>query len=260
MKKFLYFLLTISFTFIFSLSSLCSALVITLDPGHGAESFGANYEYDGKLICEKDLNLKIAKFLKEILEKNYIDQDGKTVEVFLTREDDSKNPSLDERISIAKEHSSDILISLHNNATARYYNHGAMVLVTAQRNFLPKDAKVTNIYDIEDDLARCILKSLKEIGLESLPINFSNSNISFCDGILRRLSGDNTLYPNGELADYYGIIRLGILNNIPSIIVEHAYLDNESDYRNFLSSDEKLKMLAKADALGIATYYGLKKI
>lgn len=38
---------------------------------------------------------------------------------------------------------------------------------------------------------------------------------------------------------------------LPSIIVEHAFLSNEGDYRNFLSTNEKLDALAKADAEAI---------
>lgn len=39
--------------------------------------------------------------------------------------------------------------------------------------------------------------------------------------------------------------------------MEHAFLDNWSDYNNFLNSDAKLQSLGIADARGIANYYGL---
>ena len=47
-------------------------------------------------------------------------------------------------------------------------------------------------------------------------------------------------------------------HTIPSVIVEHAFLDDDGDYEDFLSDDDKLKALARADARGIARYYGLK--
>ena len=56
-----------------------------------------------------------------------------------------------------------------------------------------------------------------------------------------------------------GIIRNGVLEKIPSIIVEHAYLDNKNDYDNFLFSDEKIKKLAIADMKGIVNFFKLKK-
>ena len=64
-------------------------------------------------------------------------------------------------------------------------------------------------------------------------------------------------YENGELADYYAIIRGGVLKDIPTVLVEHAFVDDDSDFENYLSSDAKLKALAEADAKGIARYYQL---
>lgn len=61
------------------------------------------------------------------------------------------------------------------------------------------------------------------------------------------------------LLDWYWINYHGSIFGIPSIIVEHAYLDNSDDYYKYLSSDEKLYKLAKADAQGIVNYYGLVK-
>ena len=67
----------------------------------------------------------------------------------------------------------------------------------------------------------------------------------------------NEKYENGELADYYAIIRGGVLKDIPTVLVEHAFVDDDSDFENYLSSDAKLKVLAEADAKGIARYYQL---
>ena len=39
--------------------------------------------------------------------------------------------------------------------------------------------------------------------------------------------------------------------------MEHAFVDDDSDFENYLSSDAKLKVLAEADAKGIARYYQL---
>jgi len=42
------------------------------------------------------------------------------------------------------------------------------------------------------------------------------------------------------------------------IIIEHLFMDNYYDYYYFLSSQEKLERLGKADALAIADYYNLQ--
>lgn len=66
-------------------------------------------------------------------------------------------------------------------------------------------------------------------------------------------------YADGSQADYYAVIRNCKKAGILAIIVEHAFITNQSDVNNFLSTDEKLKSLGVADATGIAQYYGLKK-
>ena len=40
---------------------------------------------------------------------------------------------------------------------------------------------------------------------------------------------------------YYAIIRGGVLKDIPTVLVEHAFVDDDSDFENYLSSDAKLK-------------------
>ena len=57
--------------------------------------------------------------------------------------------------------------------------------------------------------------------------------------------------------DYYGIIRNPRNYGIPAVIVEHAYIDNQLDYNEFLSTDDKLKQLGIQDATAIAEFYGL---
>lgn len=227
------------------------ALGITLDPGHGGKALGCVYEYDGETIKEKDLNYKIALFIKDKLAK-YKTKDGEEIKINLTRDNELENPSLTERIVIGVKSGSNIVISLHNNATAsaRHTRRGSMVLVTSCR--------ASEQYDVEEKLGEIILKELNKIGLQietsgtSIEKKTTNTN-----GLLRRLSDDGSTYSNGDTTDWYGIIQHGIENNIPSIIIEHAYLSNEEDYREFLSTDEKLEKLADADVKGIAQYYGL---
>ena len=71
------------------------------------------------------------------------------------------------------------------------------------------------------------------------------------------MEGDR--YEDGSIADYYGIIRDGMLYDFPVILVEHCFMDSKKDYQLVLSSKEKIQELAAADARGIAKYLGLKK-
>lgn len=219
---------------------------ITLDPGHGGKSPGCVYVYNGVQILEKDLNLKIAKYLKEELE-NYKTSDDGAVVVKLTH-DGSFCPTLEQRV----HKDSDIVISIHNNASQRDVKGGCEILVTRSR--------YNNFYDLEENLARSILKELRNIGLSAVPDVPArvNGGTEIKNGIFRKPSTDGDKYPNGETSDWYGIIRHGIRKNVPAILIEHAYLSVKNDYEKFLSSDEKLKKLAQADARGIVNYYKFK--
>lgn len=203
---------------------------IVLDPGHGGNQSGA----EERSVQEKDINLKIARYLKEELSE----YEGVTVS--LTRDGDYK-VELPERTEIALDEDADLLVSLHNNASGPCcpYTNGCTVLVA-------KGDYKEDIAQEEQELACNILSELEKIGLEN-------------QGMLLRDSEAEETYEDGTLADYYAIIRNGLKNDLPSILIEHAFMDDGDDFDQYLSSDEKLEALAEADARGIARYYRLKK-
>ena len=207
-------------------------LTVVLDPGHGGDQSGA--ARDGESVEEKTLNLKIARYLKEELETY------ENVTVYLTRKDDS-DVDLPNRTKVSVDKKADVMISLHNNAAGACaaYDHGCTVLAA-------KDGYKDALALEEQKLSCNILNELAKLGIEN-------------QGILLRDSEANEKYPNGVLADYYAIIRGGVTNDIPTVLIEHAFIDNASDYAKYLSSDEKLLKLAEADATGIARYYQLIK-
>lgn len=130
--------------------------------------------------------------------------------------------------------------NVHVNMTrSDRYGTSATVLVS-NGNYRPEIAKVL------DGVAGNILVQLEKLGIQNRDLTKESSH-------------DGTRYPNGKLADYYGIVRYGVENNVPSMIVEHCFLSSNSDCQNFLSSDAKLQAIAQADARGIAAYYGLVK-
>ena len=203
-------------------------LCIVIDPGHGGIQSGTQRG----TVEEKTLNLKIAQYLKEALEKY------KGVTVSLTRDGDY-DVSLTDRTQYSVDKNADLMVSIHNNATGdcAAYDSGCTVLAA-------KDGYKQELADEEQKLACNILNELEALGIEN-------------QGILLRDSEANEKYENGELADYYAIIRGGVLKDSPTVLVEHAFVDDDSDFENYLSSDAKLKALAEADAKGIARYYQL---
>ena len=80
-------------------------------------------------------------------------------------------------------------------------------------------------------------------------------------GVKTRYYGDDAkdTYDDGTGWDYYAINRHSTLMGIPSLLIEHAFMDNSYDLQ-FLRSDEKLKEMGKRNAQAIIEYYGLQKI
>lgn len=206
---------------------------IVLDPGHGGDQAGAEIIYEETKFLEKDINLKIAKYLKEEL----LEYEG--VKVSMTRTEDT-GVELSERTEIAVKSNADVLISLHNNAKGECspYTNGCTIL-TAKGDYKKELAEE------EQKLACNILYELSELGIEN-------------QGILLRNSENKTLYPDNSLADYYAIIRNGVNADLQSILIEHVFMDDEHDFDMYLKDDKNLKKLAETDAKGIARYYHLK--
>ena len=211
--------------------------IIVLDPGHDSKHSGAS----NNGLREEELNFKIAKYIYDELSE-YND-----VKVYMTHDTLScpypgKNSRDDNisRIRYAKSVNADVVISIHNNSTKDSSVHGVSI-------YYPNTSYHSNHYTIGKGLAQSIQNELVALGLKDRGIEYKNSE-------------DNTRYPDGSLADYYRVINEGKLQDVPVIIVEHAYVSNSNDVQKFLSSDEKLKNLALADVRGIAEYYGLNKV
>lgn len=204
------------------------SVVVVLDPGHGGTDGGAS----ANGIVEKTVNLKIAQYCKAELEEYA------GVVVYMTRNDDTYL-TLAQRAQVAVDKNADVFISLHNNSNTSSAPNGACV-------YYPNGNYNSNVSTTGKSLATIIESKLTDLGLAS-------------GGIKIRNSENGTKYPDGSLADYYGVIKRCKENGIPGLIVEHAYVSNASDAKNYLSTDEQLKKLGVADATGIAEYFGLSK-
>lgn len=227
-------------------SSDDGVITICIDPGHGGDSLGTKEEYDGELICEKNLNYRIATSLK-----SYLEEYG--VNVVLTHSLNS-DLSLAGRINYAVANDADYFISVHVNSRSQdeVNSSGCMVLMSCS-SYQPGNAKV-NLYDTERAMATSILSRLHGLGLQ----NANDFNTENTGGILQRVNTEDEYYPDGSPADFYGLLYHGTYAGIPSIIVEHAFLSNESDYYNYLNTNAKLDALARADAEGLADALGLR--
>lgn len=119
--------------------------VVVIDAGHGGNAPGAAKQG----ICEKDIDLKIVKELKELLDGN------ENIGVYYTRLDDS-NPSFDARSGLANKAEADLFISIHNNSmTGTKYSeiHGTQVMYDEKK--ADKESKDFAKICLEEVTAAC---------------------------------------------------------------------------------------------------------
>lgn len=207
--------------------------VILLDPGHCKTHIGAR----GNGLKEEDVNLDIGKACRNYLNK-YSD-----VTVYMTRTNSKcvkklkLGDCLTARNHLAKRLSADSLVSFHINWDPDKKRSGAMILAAYNSGYNKNVSKTTQA------LGSSIMYNLQTLGIKS-------------EGFWFRTL-DNVKYKNGAKADYYSIVREGVLNRIPSLIIEHGYVSNKSDCNNYFKTAEQRKSLGVADAKGIINYYKL---
>lgn len=219
--------------FVVSELSPATSRIIVLDPGHCKKHTGAS----ANGLREEVVVWDIAKSCRDVL-----DQYG-DVTVYMTR--DSKSccealklgDCLSSRNNYAKQLDADFLVSMHINAGS---SSGANVLAAYKSGYHDSIRKQTQAF------GKVALAKLKKIGIKDR-------------GFLLRKSGTGNRYPNGKLADYYSIVRRGVVQNIPSVIIEHGYVTSASDCNKFFKTAAKRKKVGKADADAIISYYNLNK-
>lgn len=208
-------------------------VTICLDPGHGGNDSGA---IGVNNVYEKNLTLKIAQYCKQELEKY-------NCHVVMTRTGDT-NPSLEERADYAKSQGAQYLISIHLNSSAGGGAVGAEV-------YYPNTHWRPNISQNGKNVAQAIQSQLVSLGLYDRGIKFRTIDTNIYPDPFR--------YDDSSVADYYGIIRNAKYNGLTGLIIEHCFINNVSDYNNYLNSDAKLQKLGVADANGIVSALGLTK-
>ncbi|MDM8235014.1 N-acetylmuramoyl-L-alanine amidase [[Ruminococcus] torques] len=211
-------------------------IVVALDPGHDANDAGAQ----GYGLREEVLTLKIAQYCKAELEEYA------GVSVYMTRTGlncpyncTNAGECIRQRAEAAAAAGAKIFVSFHLNASVSSAANGAEVIIP---NYNWKYEVGAQGYALADK----ILAELTALGLSNRGIYSKDTTV-------------NEYYPDGSLSDYFSVMIYNKENNIPGIIVEHAFISNSGDVNRFLTTEEGLKELGVADATGIANYLGLLK-
>lgn len=235
--------------------------VVTLDPGHGGSDGGAS----NSGVYEKNCNLAIAKYCKA-----YIESHSSNITVKMTREGDT-NPgsdssvSLTNRANIAKAYDSDLFVSIHNNSSVNssadgaeviipryFYNSEMTVFGNDVLNYINASTGIRKRRVYKQDCTNGVIYTLDENGRPNGQLNPKSDIEKY-----KAYEGPKSGY---VLADFYGIINRGVSRQMPTCIIEHAFISNPAD-RSKLSQDAYLKKLGEADARAIIKYFesGIKE-
>ena len=213
-------------------------VVVALDPGHDSTHTGAG----ANGVREEVLTLKIAKYCKEELEKYA------NVSVYMTRttaacpypSNKNSGGDISDRVYAAAKAGASIFVSFHLNSSTSTSAKGAEVIV-------PNDSWKPEVAQQGKELANDIMDELTAIGLQKRSIYSKDTTLA------------DEKYPDGSKSDYFSVQIAAKENNIPGIIVEHAFVTNTGDVNTYLNNEAGLKKLGVADATGIAKYLGVSK-
>ena len=213
-------------------------VVVALDPGHDSTHTGAG----ANGVREEVLTLKIAQYCKEELEKYA------NVSVYMTRttaacpypSNKNSGGDISDRVYAAAKAGASIFVSFHLNSSTSTSAKGAEVIV-------PNDSWKPEVAQQGKELANDIMDELTAIGLQKRSIYSKDTTLA------------DEKYPDGSKSDYFSVQIAAKENNIPGIIVEHAFVTNTGDVNTYLNNEAGLKKLGVADATGIAKYLGVSK-
>ncbi len=209
---------------------------IVIDAGHGGKDAGA---FRGTLL-EKNVTLKVAKKIDELLKKKFPDK-----KIILTRDTDVFL-SLDKRSEIANnvsiKYGASIFVSIHVNASKspRAYGFETWYIVDSYKRNVIEKGKVSHDKDISNILNSMINEELYE---ESKIFAMKVQNA------LDKKIGGETLN-RGVKENVYFVVKNSFM---PAILVELGFLSNKRE-ANQLTNEAYLNKLAAGIVNGIGDF------
>jgi len=229
-------------------------LVIAIDPGHGGKDPGAI----GSKVIEKDLVLKIAKRLKQLIDSE------KGMTAFLTRSDDSfpcpgkrkncsQRESLNERISRAKEGNAHLMVSIHADAFSDPNIRGATLYALPDSKKIPKGSNYKVMYRPKSRVKVKLSKGFSNRSLSRLKpsqVDAYDQSIDVGNYILKEMRKDVRLRKLTSREASFVVLKS---TQIASVLIETSYLSNKDD-ELFLINTKNQDKIAKAIVRGIKSY------
>jgi N-acetylmuramoyl-L-alanine amidase len=221
-------------------------ITIAIDAGHGGEDPGARGANGSH---EKDITLAIAKKLKAKV-------DGVPgMRAVLTRDGDYFIP-LHGRVVKARKLQADLFVSIHADAFVRPDARGSSVFALSERGATSTMARYLAKKENESDLIGGVSLDDKDPNLARTLLDLSqtatiNDSLKLGKAVLGRLGEINNLHKNSVEQAGFAVLKSP---DIPSILVETAFISNPEEERR-LNTEEYRDKMARAILAGIKKYF-----
>lgn len=221
-------------------------ITIAVDAGHGGEDPGAR---GANGSSEKDITLAIAKKLKKRL-------DGESqYRAILTRDGDYFIP-LHGRVVKARKLKADLFVSIHADAFTNTAARGSSVFALSERGATSASARYLAKKENESDLIGGVSLDDKDPLLAKTLLDLSqtatiNDSLKLGKAVLKHIGQVNKLHKTRVEQAGFAVLKSP---DIPSILVETAFISNPEEERN-LNDDAYQDKLVDAIVLGIKQYF-----
>ena len=220
-------------------------IVVAIDAGHGGEDPGARGSSGTK---EKDITLAIAKKLRDAINKE------PNLQGVLIRDGDYFIP-LAKRVAKARKLEADLFVSIHADAFTKKSVKGSSVFALSERGASSAFAKFIANKENESDLIGGVSIDDKHPVLAQTLLDLSlsatiNDSMKLGRYVLDEMGKVNTLHKKYVEQAGFAVLKAP---DIPSILVETAFISNPKEEKNLRSESFQIK-LAESVVKGIKTY------
>ncbi len=221
-------------------------VLVAIDAGHGGVDPGSSGPSG---VREKNVTLALAQELAAAINA----EPG--MRAVLTRDRDVFIP-LEKRYQIAREAKADLFVSVHADAFANRSARGSSVFMLSRRGASSEAARWLAQKENAADLVGGVKLVERDSTLAAVLLDLSQgatleASQQVANNVLRGLGKVNTLHKREVQRANFVVLRSP---DVPSILVESAFLSNPEEERKLNSVDERRK-LAAAVLGGIRDYF-----
>ena len=225
---------------------------ILVDPGHGGEDQGAQgyyikswkvgkkYKKKRVYVLEKDLTLKLAKKVHQLIAKKYT--------AYLTRSID-RTVHLSERANLADKIKADLFISIHFNSNRKKTSNGYEIYYLDNH----KDVAVKKVETVENETVEGQDNIINQILIDLVIKKTVKTSKELAKRIHQKVTPVTKKYRVRNRGVKPGLFYVLALSKRPGVLVEAGFISNPNELKKMMTG-KYLDSMAKAIADGVDAY------